>query len=339
MAGSAAPSCRWSYTPMWVEQMTAGRGWIALALVVFASWRPWRLLLGAYLFGGVTILQLYAAGRGHVRRARRRSCRCCPISPPSSCWRVISARPLEGPAERAGLPRQAVPAGRLSRRNQQPGRPRTCISINLAARRSVPCWAARPPRRHARRPALGRAAGARSRPAWSTSARSAISARATSTTSAARRSQRHLATRSRPPSSRTSAEGPDAERVIRQLATTGNSIIFTTSFGFMNSTVQVAKQFPKVKFEHATGYQTAPNRRRLQRPLLRGPGGDRHDRRHDDQVGHRRLHRLVPDPRGGDGHQRLHAGGRRSTGPTSRSRWSGSTAGTIRARRRTPPRR
>jgi simple sugar transport system permease protein len=47
---------------MWVEEMTAGRGWIALALVVFAAWRPWRLLLGAYLFGGVTILQLYAQG-------------------------------------------------------------------------------------------------------------------------------------------------------------------------------------------------------------------------------------------------------------------------------------
>ncbi len=55
------------------------------------------------------------------------------------------------------------------------------------------------------------------------------------------------------------AEGPDAERVIRQLATSGNQLIFTTSFGFMNATVKVAKQFPKVKFEHATGYQTLPN--------------------------------------------------------------------------------
>jgi simple sugar transport system permease protein len=49
---------------MWVEEMTAGRGWIALALVVFSSWRPGRLFLGAYLFGGVTILQLYAQGFG-----------------------------------------------------------------------------------------------------------------------------------------------------------------------------------------------------------------------------------------------------------------------------------
>ena len=62
MAGLGGAFLSLSYTPMWVEQMTAGRGWIALALVVFAAWRPWRLLLGAYLFGGVTILQLQVQG-------------------------------------------------------------------------------------------------------------------------------------------------------------------------------------------------------------------------------------------------------------------------------------
>ncbi len=55
------------------------------------------------------------------------------------------------------------------------------------------------------------------------------------------------------------SEGPDAERVIRQLAAAGNGIIFTTSFGFMNPTVRVARQFPDVKFEHCTGYQRADN--------------------------------------------------------------------------------
>jgi simple sugar transport system permease protein len=55
-----------SYTPMWMEGMTSGRGWIALALVVFGSWRPWRVLAGAYLFGGVTILQLHAQGIVHL---------------------------------------------------------------------------------------------------------------------------------------------------------------------------------------------------------------------------------------------------------------------------------
>ncbi|WP_341702481.1 BMP family ABC transporter substrate-binding protein [Ferrovibrio sp.] len=55
------------------------------------------------------------------------------------------------------------------------------------------------------------------------------------------------------------AEGPDAERVIRQLAQQGHGLIFTTSFGYMEQTLRVAKQFPKVMFEHATGYKTAPN--------------------------------------------------------------------------------
>ena len=55
------------------------------------------------------------------------------------------------------------------------------------------------------------------------------------------------------------AEGADAERVIRRLAASGNQLIFTTSFGFMEPTLKVAKQFPKVHFEHATGYKTAPN--------------------------------------------------------------------------------
>jgi basic membrane protein A and related proteins len=54
-------------------------------------------------------------------------------------------------------------------------------------------------------------------------------------------------------------EGADAERVIRQLAADGNQLIFTTSFGYMEPTLKVAKTFPKVKFEHATGYKTAKN--------------------------------------------------------------------------------
>jgi ABC-type uncharacterized transport system permease subunit len=50
--------------PQWTDGMTAGAGWIALAIVVFASWRPWRLLIGAYLFGGVTVLQLNLQAAG-----------------------------------------------------------------------------------------------------------------------------------------------------------------------------------------------------------------------------------------------------------------------------------
>jgi simple sugar transport system permease protein len=50
--------------PQWTEGMTAGAGWIALALVVFASWKPWRVLLGAWLFGGITVLQLNLQAAG-----------------------------------------------------------------------------------------------------------------------------------------------------------------------------------------------------------------------------------------------------------------------------------
>ena len=52
------------YTPLWVEGMVAGKGWIALALTTFGTWRPARVLLGAYLFGGVTMLQFYLQGQG-----------------------------------------------------------------------------------------------------------------------------------------------------------------------------------------------------------------------------------------------------------------------------------
>ncbi|MBK8525958.1 MAG: ABC transporter permease [Rubrivivax sp.] len=52
------------YSPLWMEGMVAGKGWIALALTTFATWRPARVLLGAYLFGGVTMLQFYLQGQG-----------------------------------------------------------------------------------------------------------------------------------------------------------------------------------------------------------------------------------------------------------------------------------
>lgn len=63
-AGMAGAYLSTVYTPLWVENMTAGRGWIAVALVVFSAWKPLRLLLGACLFGGVTILQYQAQAIG-----------------------------------------------------------------------------------------------------------------------------------------------------------------------------------------------------------------------------------------------------------------------------------
>jgi simple sugar transport system permease protein len=64
MAGLGGGYLSLVYTPLWAENMAAGRGWIALALVVFANWRPERVLFGAILFGGITILQLNAQAAG-----------------------------------------------------------------------------------------------------------------------------------------------------------------------------------------------------------------------------------------------------------------------------------
>jgi simple sugar transport system permease protein len=64
LCGMAGTFLSVAYTPLWVDGMVAGRGWIALALTVFATWRPGRLLLGAYLFGGVNVLQLQLQARG-----------------------------------------------------------------------------------------------------------------------------------------------------------------------------------------------------------------------------------------------------------------------------------
>lgn len=64
MAGLGGAYLALVYTPLWVDGMSAGRGWISLALVVFATWRPLRVLLGAYLFGGITIIQFHAQAIG-----------------------------------------------------------------------------------------------------------------------------------------------------------------------------------------------------------------------------------------------------------------------------------
>ncbi len=64
MTGLAGAYLSLVYTPLWAEGMTAGRGWIALALVTFATWRPFRVVLGAYLFGGVTMMQFNMQAMG-----------------------------------------------------------------------------------------------------------------------------------------------------------------------------------------------------------------------------------------------------------------------------------
>lgn len=64
MAGLGGAYVSLVRVPQWTDGITAGAGWIALAIVVFASWKPWRVLLGAYLFGGITVLQLNLQAAG-----------------------------------------------------------------------------------------------------------------------------------------------------------------------------------------------------------------------------------------------------------------------------------
>lgn len=64
MAGTGGAYVSLVRVPQWVDGITAGAGWIALAIVVFASWKPWRVLIGAYLFGGITVLQLNLQAAG-----------------------------------------------------------------------------------------------------------------------------------------------------------------------------------------------------------------------------------------------------------------------------------
>ena len=64
MAGMGGAYISLVRVPQWVDGITAGAGWIALAIVVFASWKPWRVLIGAYLFGGITVLQLNLQAAG-----------------------------------------------------------------------------------------------------------------------------------------------------------------------------------------------------------------------------------------------------------------------------------
>ena len=64
MAGLGGAYVSLVRVPQWTDGITAGAGWIALAIVVFASWRPWRVLIGAYLFGGITVLQLNLQAAG-----------------------------------------------------------------------------------------------------------------------------------------------------------------------------------------------------------------------------------------------------------------------------------
>ena len=112
-AGLAGGYLSLVYTPQWAQAMTAGRGWIALALVVFATWLPGRLVLGALLFGAVSILQLHAQAFGVAGPVA------VPLGAAVSDDRARPghhfAQPHAAPRQYARLPRPAFRAGSLMR--------------------------------------------------------------------------------------------------------------------------------------------------------------------------------------------------------------------------------
>ena len=138
------------YTPLWVEGMIAGKGWIALALTTFATWRPARVLLGAYLFGGVTMLQFHLQGEacrsqpvphhaalpGHHRRAG------ADLAQPAN-WIKVNMPASIGKPFFPGLSPRRFPHS-TAPRTSQPGGP-DMTSKNKRSCSSWPAGAALPP--------------------------------------------------------------------------------------------------------------------------------------------------------------------------------------------------
>jgi hypothetical protein len=269
------------YTPLWVEGMVAGKGWIALALTTFATWRPARILLGAYLFGGVTMLQFHLQGEGvrdpepvpehaalpgHHRRAGADLAQCRPGSAPTCRPRSASPStrvpepiirrfpcPLstgESPCRiRPNARSSSWPAGRPS-----PPRP---PSWAAARRKSL-----RRPRGICRRP--GAAAAPKPEPlkiafayvgpvgdgGWTfahDNGRKAL--------------EKEFGDKIVTSFVEKVPEAADAERVFRDMVGQGNKLIFGTTFGYMEPMLKVAADTKDVKFEHATGYKQADNMR------------------------------------------------------------------------------
>ena len=226
--------------------MTAGAGWIALAIVVFASWKPLRVLTGAYLFGGVTVLQLNLQAAGlaipveylsmspylitiactgrHVRtpKGSRFTCRACLSGARFSC---LELRPIN----------QTSNLGRIHMKR------RTLLAAATAA---LALTGAAFADGHAKTKVGFVYVGPVGDGGWTyehEQGRLAVEA--------------EFGDKVETIFQESVPEGADAERVITQMALSGANLIFTTSFGYMDPTNAVAAKFPDVKFEHATGYK------------------------------------------------------------------------------------
>ena len=239
--------------------MTAGRGWIALALVVFASWRPLRVLAGAYLFGAVSIGQLHAQALGHRHTVAVAFCASLSGNHRRACSNL--AQQATDDDQHTGIARAAVRARSLE--NTKTGRnPKQERQQRINSDENQISNA----RSHRGRRSPSAAHGGarpRSRPASSMSAPIGDFGWSYQHDQGALEVQKDLGEQGRDsPISKACRKAPDAERAIERFARSGCNIIFTTSFGFMDATNAVAEKFPDVKFEHATGYKSeSPNSR------------------------------------------------------------------------------
>ena len=340
-AGLAGAYLPLAYTPFFIPGMTAGRGWIALALVVFASWRPGRLVIGAYLFGAVTILQLHAQGCGHrhslaihvgaaLSRDRHRA----------GADLARANRRLD----RAGRARHRVRAGPLisysgacAMGRRVPDRSLPRLYWRLTMRKTLLAAAAAA---SARRAALGAASAADKLKVGFIYLGPVGDLGWTYQHEVGRQALvKELGDKIETTYLENVREGPDAERSIEQLVRAGNKLIFTTSFGYMDPTLKVAKKYPERAFrarhrlqarqEHVDLFGRFYEGRYIQGMIA---GQDVEDRR-------ARLYRLVPDSGGHLGHQRHDA--RRADGQSEHQGQDhlGQHLVRSRARKPTPPRR
>ena len=116
-------------------------------------------------------------------------------------------------------------------------------------------------------------------------------------------------------------EDASAIPILKDLAQQGNKLIFTTSYGYMDQTIEVAKQFPDVKFEHCTGYKHADNVGTYNSRFHQGRAVRRHDRRHADQERTDRLSRLLQGAGSRARRELVHARRRRRSTRRSRPSW------------------
>eukprot|EP00903_Cladosiphon_okamuranus_P004420 g4418.t1 len=241
LAGLGGTYLSLSYTPIWAEGMSAGRGWIALALVVFASWRVGRLLLGAYLFGMMGILNLIMQGFGWSISANLLATLPYVMT---ILVLIILATSSGSATSSLSKPRALGQTYFAEKYKRDIKKARTeLLAVSLFGLLMLATPVAAEPLKVAFMHENPVGEGG-----WTLShelAREALEeyfGDAITTT----------ALDSVPP-------GADAERALTRLARDGNQLVFATSFGFMNATQKVSRRFQNTYFEHASGHLTAEN--------------------------------------------------------------------------------